>query len=39
VVRLLWEGGAEVGAGQPNAVECAKMFKRGNCLKLFGVED
>jgi ankyrin repeat protein len=39
VVRILYEGGADVGLGQPSAVECARMFKRGNCLKLFGVED
>jgi hypothetical protein len=39
VVRVLYEGGADVRLGQPSAVECARMFKRGNCLKLFGVED
>jgi ankyrin repeat protein len=38
VVRVLYEGGADVQLGQPNAVDCARMFKRGNCLKLFGVE-
>jgi ankyrin repeat protein len=38
VVRVLWKGGADIMAGQPNAVDCARMFKRGNCLKLFGVE-
>lgn len=39
VVRVLYEGGADVRLGQPNAVDCARMFKRGNCLKLFGVEE
>lgn len=39
VVRALYEGGADVMLGQPNAVDCARMFKRGNCLKLFGVEE
>lgn len=39
VVRVLVEGGADVLAGQPNAVECARMFKRASCLKLFGVEE
>lgn len=39
VVRVLFEGGANVGAGQPNAVDCARMFKRDVCLELFGVEE
>lgn len=39
VVRVLYEGGADVMLGQPNAVDCARMFKRGACLKLFGVEE
>ena len=39
VVRALYEGGADVEKGQPNAVDCARMFKRGSCLKLFGVEE
>lgn len=39
VVRILYEGGADIQLGQPNAVDCARMFKRGNCLKLFGVEE
>jgi ankyrin repeat protein len=39
VVRVLFEGGADTGAGQPNAVDCARMFKRANVLKLFGVEE
>ncbi|KAF1919045.1 ankyrin repeat-containing domain protein, partial [Ampelomyces quisqualis] len=37
VVRVLFEVGANVVAGQPNAVDCARMFKRASCLKLFGV--
>ncbi|KAF2194965.1 ankyrin [Zopfia rhizophila CBS 207.26] len=39
VVRTLYEGGADVSTGQPNAVDCARMFKREACLKLFGVEE
>jgi hypothetical protein len=39
VVRVLYEGGADIQAGQPNAMDCARMFKRGNVLKLFGVEE
>lgn len=38
VVRALYEGGADVRLGQPNAVDCASMFKRNSCLKLFGVD-
>lgn len=38
VVRALYEGGADINLGQPNAVDCARMFKRDSCLKLFGVE-
>jgi ankyrin repeat protein len=39
VVRALYEGGADVTLGHPNAVDCARMFKRTSCLKLFGVEE
>ncbi|RMZ69827.1 ankyrin [Pyrenophora seminiperda CCB06] len=39
VVRALYEGGADVEKGQPNAVDCARMFKRASCLKLFGVTE
>jgi ankyrin repeat protein len=39
VVRALYEGGADIRLGHPNAVDCARMFKRGGCLKLFGVEE
>jgi ankyrin repeat protein len=39
VVRVLYAGGADPGMGQPNGVDCARMFKRGACLKLFGVEE
>ncbi|CBY00689.1 hypothetical protein IAQ61_011597 [Plenodomus lingam] len=38
VVRVLYRAGADVRAGTPTAVDCASMFKRGNALKLFGVE-
>jgi ankyrin repeat protein len=39
VVRVLYEGGADAGLGQPCAVDCARMFKRGECLRLFGVQE
>lgn len=40
VVRVLVEvGKADIWAGQPNAVECARMFKKEEYLRLFGVEE
>lgn len=39
VVRVLYAAGADPGLGQPSAVDCAQMFKRGNALKVFGVEE
>ncbi|KAF7191788.1 putative ankyrin repeat protein [Pseudocercospora fuligena] len=39
VVRLLAESGADLAAGQPNAIEAARMFQRGGMLRLFGVEE
>jgi ankyrin repeat protein len=38
IVRILYEGGAAPTMGQPNAIECASMFKKNNLLELFGVE-
>ncbi|KAH6633500.1 ankyrin repeat-containing domain protein [Boeremia exigua] len=38
VVKVLFEAGADVGRGQPNAVDCARMFKREGVLALFGEE-
>ncbi|KAF2001719.1 hypothetical protein P154DRAFT_463683, partial [Amniculicola lignicola CBS 123094] len=38
VVRVLFEGGADVLAGHPTAVDCARMFQRGGMCELFGVE-
>ena len=38
VVKVLHDAGADVLAGQPNAVDCARMFKRDALLELFGVE-
>ena len=35
---LVEEGRADVNAGQPSAVQAAHMFKRDECLRLFGVE-
>ncbi|KAH9809306.1 Ankyrin repeat [Teratosphaeria destructans] len=39
VVRVLVEAGADVWRGQPNAVDSARMFRRGDMLRLFGVEE
>jgi ankyrin repeat protein len=39
VVKLLIEKGVDVKLGQPNAIDCAKMFKRTEALKLMGVEE
>lgn len=38
VVKVLFEAGADVMGGQPNAVDCARMFRRDGVLDLFGVE-
>ena len=38
VVKVLFEAGADIMGGQPNAVDCARMFKRDGLLELFGVE-
>ncbi|KZM23454.1 uncharacterized protein EKO05_0003317 [Ascochyta rabiei] len=38
VVKVLFDTGADIMGGQPNAVDCARMFKRDGVLKLFGVE-
>lgn len=38
VVRVLHEGGADIRLGHPNAVDCARMFKRDSVLSLFGEE-
>lgn len=38
VVKVLYDAGADVAAGHPNAVDCARMFKRDGLLELFGVE-
>ncbi|KAF2009173.1 ankyrin, partial [Aaosphaeria arxii CBS 175.79] len=38
VVKVLYDGGADPRLGQPNAVDCARMFKREDCLRLFGEE-
>lgn len=35
---LVEEGRADVHAGQPSAVQAAHMFKREECLRMFGVE-
>ncbi|KAK3073414.1 hypothetical protein LTR53_005038 [Teratosphaeriaceae sp. CCFEE 6253] len=38
VTRVLVHGGADLYAGQPNAVDCARMFKREDILVIFGVD-
>ena len=38
VVKALFEKGADARLGQPNAVDSARMFKRDECLRLFGEE-
>lgn len=38
VVKELFEKDADVRLGQPNAVDSARMFKREECLRLFGEE-
>jgi ankyrin repeat protein len=35
---MVEEGKADVHAGQPSAVQAAHMFKREECLRIFGVE-
>lgn len=37
IVKLLVKGGADIRLGQPNAVDCAKMFKREEALTIMGV--
>ncbi|KXT14076.1 hypothetical protein AC579_788 [Pseudocercospora musae] len=39
IVKLLAESGADLAAGQPNAVEAARMFNRSGMLRLFGAEE
>ncbi|NLU74086.1 ankyrin repeat domain-containing protein [Streptomyces sp. HNM0575] len=36
VVRVLLEGGADPRAGEPSAVETARMFEKTKLLELFG---
>jgi ankyrin repeat protein len=35
VVEVLLEGGADVRGGRPSAVECARMFGRGDLVEMF----
>lgn len=39
VAKAMMEKGADLYAGQPNAVDTARMFKREELLRVFGVED
>ncbi|KAK3714015.1 hypothetical protein LTR37_008044 [Vermiconidia calcicola] len=39
IVKAILEKGADLRAGQPNAIDSAKMFKREECLRMFGVEN
>lgn len=36
IVRMLLDGGADPRAGQPSAVETARMFEKTELLELFG---
>jgi ankyrin repeat protein len=38
VVKVLFEGGADIALGTPNFVDCSHMFRKEEYLKLFGVE-
>lgn len=38
VVKALFEAGADVQAGQPNAVDLARMFRKQEYLTLFGIQ-
>ena len=38
IVRAMVEKSADLRAGQPNAIDSARMFKREECLRMFGVE-
>ena len=38
IVKIMAERGADLAAGQPNAIDSARMFKREEMLRLFGVD-
>ena len=39
ITKAMMERGADLHAGQPNAIDSARMFRREECLRMFGVED
>jgi uncharacterized protein len=39
IAKLLMENGADLRAGQPNAIDSARMFKREGLLEVFGVSE
>ena len=39
VVRALLDGGADPAAGQPSAIDTARMFGKTELLRMFGVPD
>lgn len=39
IVKAMVEKGADVHAGQPNAIDSARMFRREGCLRMFGMEN
>ena len=39
VVRVLMEGGADPRAGQPNAIQSARMFNRVSLLDVLGAKE
>lgn len=38
IVKAMVEKGADLHAGHPNAIDSAIMFKREECLRMFGVQ-
>ncbi|KAI7105693.1 hypothetical protein KC339_g3651 [Hortaea werneckii] len=39
IVKAMHEKGADLRAGQPNAIDSAKMFRREDMLRLFGADE
>lgn len=39
IVKAMAERGADLAAGQPNAIEAARMFHRTEMLRLFRVDE
>jgi uncharacterized protein len=39
IVKAMFDKGADIRAGQPNAVDSAHMFRREECLRMFGITE